>query len=324
MKYLELARLAGVSVSTVSKVLSGSSEISRETAERVMRVAAEHGVLLTKGRSVKINPDELRAAVLVPELTSIYYSSLVSQLCQALEQAGVTPYIRVCGFSAERSAGVLEMLGRERIMDGVVSLCDISAPTVPLPTVVFNATAGDGIDCIRGDTLSGMNEAVRHLKALGHTAITFIGETHTALKQACFMQAMELNDLPLGEQSVRVIDKRFEEIGYAAAETMLAKGKLPTAVIAAYDEVALGAIHTFTAGGVRVPEELSVIGINDIPFSHYSSVPLTTIQTYTPETVDAVVALLLGRIKGENHGPIQHIAIKDRLVVRETTAPARP
>lgn len=78
MKYLELARLAGVSVSTVSKVLSGSSEISRETAERVMRVAAEHGVLLTKGRSVKINPDELRAAVLVPELTSIYYSSLVS------------------------------------------------------------------------------------------------------------------------------------------------------------------------------------------------------------------------------------------------------
>ena len=72
MKYLELARLAGVSVSTVSKVLSGSSEISRETAERVMRVAAEHGVLLTKGRSVKIDPDELRAAVLVPELTSIY------------------------------------------------------------------------------------------------------------------------------------------------------------------------------------------------------------------------------------------------------------
>lgn len=324
MKYIELARLAGVSVSTVSKALSGSSEIRPETAAHVMRVAAEHGVQLTRGRCVKINPDELRVTVLVPELISIHYSSLVSDACRLLENKGISASIRICGFDPARTRQVLEELSRERITDGVLSLCSCTATIAsPLPTVFLAAQGPDTQDCVHCDMASGINEAVAHLHRLGHRSIAFVGEKRTEEKRLLFEQAMQAQGLPLRPEWSLVIDRRFEEIGYAAVRTLLQLEEQPTACITAYDEVALGMIHAYRANGIQVPQAVSVIGINDIPFSQYSSIPLTTIQTYTNESAHAAVQLLLGRICGTENGPIQHTVLKNRLVERRTTAPPR-
>ena len=94
----------------------------------------------------------------------------------------------------------------------------------------------------------------------------------------------------------------------------------PTALLAAYDEVALGAIHTFTRSGIRVPEDISIIGINDIPSASYASVPLTTIRTYAAEINSLGVKLLLDRIKDpERHIP-QQVLVRCELIIRDTTA----
>lgn len=324
MKYWELARLAGVSVSTVSKVMSGSREISRETAERVLRVAAEQGMTVVKGRCVKIDPDEQRVAVLVPELISLFYTSLANEVCTALENRGITPLLQRCGFESDRVYRAVDNLCRERIVSGIISLCSLGdGPAPALPTVVLETSAGDRVDCVRGDLRGGMREAIAHLKALGHTDIAFVGEPLTSQKQADFVDAMEAAGLRVNPARLLNIDRRFEEIGYLAVEQLAAAPPWPTALVAAYDEVALGAIHALRLRGVSVPDTVSVVGINDVSFARYSSVPLTTVQTYTAESVSTAVKLLIARINGSPDAPARHIVLKDRLVVRATTAAAR-
>ena len=172
---------------------------------------------------------------------------------------------------------------------------------------------------------SGILFALEHLVHLGHRHIGFIGEKNTISKQEMFKRAMKQLELPCRAEDLFCSGKRFEEIGYEGASYFLRQKDPPTAYLTAYDEVALGAIHTFQSHGVRIPEDVSIIGINDIPSASYASIPLTTIRTSRGEMLELAVEALLNKIHSPDNLPLQQTAVKYDLIVRETTAkPPQP
>lgn len=326
MTYRKIAELAGVSPSTVSKVFSGSTEISRETADRVRQIAKEHGYTPARYyRGGKQNLHKIRVAVLVPEIISIYYSQIVTTSVRILREYGIQPNIYLTDFSEEETMSILYMLADEGLTDGILTLQELKhvEKTLPLPVVqLFDNDNNRYIDSVGYDFKHSFLEALSHLSAMGHRTFGFIGEQNTLRKLSHFLAAAESMSLSIDPSHIYISNKRFEKIGYEAAEHFLRLPAMPTAILTAYDEVALGAIQTFVKAGIRIPEDISIIGINDIPFSSYAGIPLTTIQAFSEEAYRIAVRILLDKIQNTNNHAIQHVLIPCELVLRDTTAPA--
>ena len=319
MTYRKLAQLAGVSLSTVSKALSGSSEISGETAARILRIAEENGVIRPRYRH---DHPITRIAITVPEIVSVHYSQIVTLAVDELRRLGIEASIYICGFDDERHYRIIDMLCEEKLADGIIAMNVFKHPRrITLPVVCFGAGENAPYcDTITTDMQSGIFEALEYLISLGHRKIGFISEVNTNAKLNHFKSAAARLEHPVSPEYVFVSDKRFEAIGYDAAEYYLKLPDPPTALIAAYDEVALGAIHTFRSRKIRVPEDISVIGINDIPSSSYANIPLTTIRTFSSEIIHLCVKLLMDQIKNPEHHMVQHISVRCELIKRSTTA----
>ncbi len=322
MTYKKIAELAGVSTATVSKALSGSHEISPETVQRILRIAEDNGVTRAKYRR---NPSLIHIAILVPEIISIYYSQNVTTLAAILENKGVASSVYILGFHDSHRYDVVDRIAADGMIDGILSLCseyvhlDAGIPIVYTCEQVRNCSIHR--DVVFSDMYSGILSAIEHLAHLGHRHIGFIGEKHTLRKQEMFGQAMKQLELGYADSDIYCSVKRFEEIGYEGAAYFLRQKERPTAYLTAYDEVALGAIHTFQSHGVRVPEDVSIIGINDIPSASYASVPLTTIRTFRCEMLELAVQTLLNKIHSPDNPLVQHTAVKCDLIIRDTTAP---
>ena len=119
MTYKKIAELAGVSTATVSKALSGSHEISPQTARRILKLAEENGVSRSKYRR---NPSLIHIAILVPEIISIYYSQIVSTLAAILEKKGLYPSVHIVGFQDRHRYDVVNRLSADGYIDGILSL----------------------------------------------------------------------------------------------------------------------------------------------------------------------------------------------------------
>lgn len=319
MTYRKIAQLAGVSLSTVSKALSGNPEISIKTAEKIRKIAEDNGVVRPKYRKDR---SATRIAVIVPEIISVYYSQLVSEVVGELRMSGIEPYIHICGFTDERYCDIIDILTDEGLTDGIVLLTENKYPhKINIPMVNLCGTSrASYFDIIGSDIQTGIYEAIEHLMALGHRKIGFISEKNTHSKLKHFKSAAAQFEIAIDPSHIFISDKRFEQIGCEAAEYYMKLTGKPTALIAAYDEVALGAINTFTGGGISVPDDISVIGINDIPSASYAAVPLTTIRTFSSEIIHLGVKLLMDNIKNPEKHMIQHVSVKCELIIRSTTS----
>ena len=319
MTYRKIAQLAGVSPSTVSKALSGSSEISAETSERIRKIAEENGADRPKYRKDR---SSTRIAVIVPEIISLYYSQLVSGVIGELLLSGIEAYIYICGFTDERYREIIDILIDEGLTDGIISLAENKYPhKISIPMVgLCDASRASYYDVIGADMQTGIYEAIEHLVSLGHRKIGFISETNTMLKLKYFNSAAAQLEIPIDPQHIFVSDKRFEQIGREAAEYYMKLQNRPTALIAAYDEVALGAIHTFAIGNISVPGDISMIGMNDIPAASYAATPLTTIRTFNSEIIRLGVKLLLDNIRDPEKHMTQSVLVRCELIIRSTTA----
>lgn len=325
MTYKKIAQLAGVSPSTVSKVMSGSSEISEETAERVRRIMKEYGCDTARYyKSKNSGLEKIRIAVLVPEIISVYYAQQVSEIVRVLDDKNIVCNIYLTGFDERKAISIVQQLAEEGMTDGILTISTIEVETsFPLPVVKFATSESKSVDCVGVNIAQGMLEAMQYLKELGHRKIGFIGEKNTISKQELFYETANTLDLKIDDSHVFLSDRRFEQIGMEAAEYFLKNGMEITALIAAYDEVAMGAIQIFRQAGLRIPEDISLIGINDIPFAEYASVPLTTIRMFKEEMCHIAIRILLDKILNPDSHALQHVTVQSQLVKRETVCPPR-
>ena len=320
MTYKRLAELAGVSVSTVSKVFSGSSEISKDTAERIVRLAEQYNVSPPRYHKSR---NGLRAAIIVPEIISIFYASRATDFAAELERYGVLPSVHISGFDSSRYSEIIDSLIESHI-DGIITMTQHHLYKVNMPPIVcMSEIMLKNVDTISSDIESGIFEAIEYLVKLGHTSIGFVGEKNTMYKEVAFRHAAAALGIAVEDRYVFTSDKRFEQIGNEAVDHFLAKRICPTAFICAYDEIALGMHHSFRLHGIRVPADISLIGINDISFASFAETPLTTLRTFSKDMAALAVRLLTEKINDPNNRMFRHTLIKGELIIRDTTAPPR-
>lgn len=325
MTHKQIAKLAGVSASTVSKALSGSSEVSKETAERIRQIAIDVGYFKEKSKRKReyANDGAFVIAVIVPEIMGFYYATIVTCIKNHVEAKGGHVAVYISDFDPQKSTRILQSIILHGATDGVIMFSSPTLSVKPnIPIVCCGAAADCEYDTIGYNITALMDDVVKYLAALGHQKIGFVGEPHTVTAAAIFEAAVKNNGLAFCEEYRYMVNARFESIGQIAAQSILAQTDRPTAVIAAYDEVAVGLVSALSHQGIRVPEDLSVMGINNIPSAAHAQIPLTSVETFCAEQYKTAVDLLFDKITRETKS-IRHITIDHRIIQRDTTAPCK-
>ena len=320
----KLAKRANVSVSTVSKAFSGSRDISEETRQKVFQIAREEGCY---EKYYKGSYPRRVIAVICPEIQSEYYGAMVTLLEKKLDGLGADMVLSLSNFRPERERALFEYHSYFQKADGVILIGSAKAISNQnrIPCVALTSVENDRckIDRVGIFLQEALNAAISHLKELGHRDIRFLSEELTEGKEAMFLDAMEANGLTAGPEQVVVSAKRFENAGYDAMEKLFREKALPTAVVAAYDYMALGAIYSIRSHGLRVPQDLSVVGMDDISVAPFLDVGLTSIQTHVEEMCDIALELLWKKVNNPYFTVRQSVSVAGDLVIRQSTGPAQ-
>ena len=308
-----LANLAGVSVSTVSKAFSGSKEISEAKREHIFKTARENGCF---EKYCKTNFRKPVIAVICPEFQSGYYSQHLSLLEREINKHGG---LMVASCSLFDKKKVLESLSYftecAKVSGAIVYFSGINKKFgVPIISVGQN----DNFDSISISAKKSTYDAIKFFVDNGHKDIAFIGENLTSSRLNDFCNAMVENGVEINGDYIIKTEKRFEIAGYDAMNLLLSLPKPPTAVFAAYDNIALGAMKSIFEHGLKIPDDISVIGIDDNQQSSFFNVPLASITSYNEDLCEIIVNMLFERIENGNTGKPKKVQLSTELVKRNS------
>lgn len=318
MNYQKLASLCKCSIGTVSKAFSNSKEISEKTRELIFKVAKENGCFekYNKNRTSK-----KVIAILCPEIVSEYYAKIVSKLEELLEENNFLTVISQTKFSSKKVNELYSYYASYKNVDGIITI-NISpklksTPNIPV-IVLGNIDSSPFVDSVCIDNKDAYFNALSYLKNMGHTQIGFIGEKLTFLKQQEFIKNMRLLGLPINNDYIIISEERFESAGFNAVNKIYSLKNKPTAIMTAYDHIALGAIQAIKLHGDSVPETFSLIGFDDIPVSSHPNISLTTIKDNVDDACSIAVDLLIKKLNNKYFITKQDISIKSQLIIRSS------
>ncbi|MFE7035298.1 LacI family DNA-binding transcriptional regulator [Streptomyces sp. NPDC057621] len=327
MTIREVAKAAGVSPSTVSRALDPDGTVSAATRERVQAAAEKLGYRPNRAAQGLITGRTGHIGVIIPDLLNPFFADICKGVQARARGLGHAVFVS----DAERDEGLeldaLRTMAPE--VDGII-FCAPHMSSEELQTldrlvrkpVVLLHRKEPGFASVTADMVEGMADALRHLHALGHRRIAYVGgprSTWAAQERAAGLDATAAET---GVEIVHVgsVAPHFDGGITGAADVVLASGA--TAVVAFNDIVAFGLISRFSARGVQVPEEMSVAGCDDIALAGMAAPPLTTIHVPKAHAARAAVDLLfriLGTPAGEEDAqPLQRV-LPTHLVVRGST-----
>lgn len=315
MTMRELARLANVSVSTVSKAFGDADDVCPETKERIFRIAKEYGCF---GKYYKGKFSKKVYAIVCPELISDFYIGFVERLKNVIEENGGIVTVSADNFNDKKQAELIEYFASYLHVDGIVvfGLKSKLKKGYDIPIVSIFSSKDPSVDSVQTDFDVAMHKAVELLAANGHQRVAFIGEKKTSAKADCFCNACRC--FPSLSPSVYESTCRFEKAGQEAVEHLFAQDQSPTALVCAYDYIAIGAMKALKERGIPVPDRVSVIGADNIASAEYTEVPLTTIDSMPDEICDAVWDLLLKKQHNKYYHAHRDIIFKATLVIRDS------
>lgn len=312
MTMRELAKLANVSVSTVSKAFHDADDISEETRQMIFRVAKEHGCY---GKFYKGKFHKQVIAIICPEIGSGFYAAYVERLQRIIRAHNGIALISTDEFSEAAQAELLDYYASYLRVDGIVAF-SLKKPIkkgYDIPIVSLFSAPDPRIDTVSINLEAPMEESVALLRSLGHEKIGFLGEQLTEAKAAIFRKIISDASAPVIQSEFR-----FEKAGEDAVEQLLARETDCTALICAYDNIALGAIRQLRRRGYRVPEDVSVVGIDNIASSEHVETALTTIDTNPDEVCMLAWDIIQKKQQSKYYRSNQAITITGKLIVRET------
>lgn len=310
----DVARQAQVSVSTVSRALSAPGLVKDATRQRVLDVVAGLGYQPNRAARSLITGRTGNLAVVVPDLLNPFFPSVLRGVQTKAGEAGTSVFFCDSREDPETEAELVRTMASQ--VDGVVlcasllsdeTIVDLAAVT---PLVLINRIV-PGISSVLMDSADGMEQVVTHLESLGHRNYVYLGGPAAAWSNNRRMQGLGGRAQLLGS-----FDPNFDG-GYTAAEQALRTGA--TAFIAYNDLIALGALAYLAEHDVKVPEQISVTGFDDILYATMCSPALTTVHMPTEAAGEVAVDLLATLLDG---GQPEHRELPTTLVVRASTARA--
>lgn len=331
----EVASHAGVHPATVSRALNPQTQqmVSAGTLERVLSAAQELNYRTNAiARSLRTQRS-LAVGVVIPDIANPLFPRMVRGIDDALEQMQYTSLLTYTDGRDERLLDRFELL-RQRGVDGLIvatarhsdaALDSLEASGVPV--VQMNRRSQNrAIPSVTSDDQAGARAAVAHLVELGHRHIAHVGgpQTHSTGRSrlAGFRAAMRRAGLEVPAGRARFGRAVTLEEGARVTAALLAEHPDVTAIVAGNDLMALGCYDAIRAAGLRCPEDVSVIGFNDMPFADRFDPPLTTIRFDHYEMGAAAARLLLQRLTEPGAGGGQ-LKLEIQLVVRASAGPPR-
>jgi len=330
----DVAKQAGVSHSTVSRALHGSSLISDETVERIRQIANEMGYSPSAAaRSLRTNRSHA-LGVIVSTIDDPFFSEILQGIEEVAQEHGYSMLMAASQRDPEREQAIVQDM-RERHVDGLI-ICSASFSAEQrrklleygIPIVMVNNQAAEEYRySIYHDDVDGSRQVARHLIELGHQRIAYLGNSlsgRTTLDRSTgFRLEMEAAGLSIPAEYIHEARGSRPEDGQAALEHFLNLPEHPTAIFCFNDMLAIGLLNGLHSAGIRVPEDISVVGFDNIVFSAYTNPQLTTLdQPKRYIGVEAAHLILeLLDTTGEKE-PCQEIQkLKGKLLVRKSTAP---
>ena len=329
----DVARLAGVHPGTASRALNVETRglVNEETARRVLAAAEELGYRPNPiARGLKTSRS-YTVGVLIPDLTNPLFPPIVRGIQDRLEEAAYTPLIANTENDPDRERADFEAM-RARQVDGFITATArrdhdlLSRPgELGLPVVLVNRRLEDAaLPSAVGDDKAGVSLAVRHLVELGHRRIAHLAGPQDIstgyLRYEGFLEAMEAAGAEADPELILIGDAVIESEGSRLCAALLDGGRECTAIVAANDLMALGCYDVLEERGIACPQEISVIGFNDMPFAAHFRPPLSTIRIPQYELGARAAELLLTTMQDSEAQPTQ-LLLEPELVVRGSTGP---
>lgn len=324
----DVAKSAGVSIATVSRVLNGSSNVKTATKIAVQQTIEElnyHPNALARGLQKK---QSKTIGVLFPDATSYYFAEIIRGINNSVQQSGYKIMVSSAHDAADEANAFLSLWKSQQVSGLIVMMPSthnvnlINSSQRKIPLILLNTAITDGADItIKIDNYSGAMEITRHLINHGHKEIGFIhgapNNHDSEERYRGYCDALKLAGLTTS--SYREFHGNFtENSGYRAALSLLNHREKPSAIFAANDSMAIGAIEAARQLSLKVPQDVALVGFDDISTARYINPPLTTMNVPVLEIGELAGNHLIDRLANNQQANPQNIVVPTRLVVRES------
>ncbi|MEV8316836.1 LacI family DNA-binding transcriptional regulator [Streptomyces sp. NPDC059900] len=324
----EIARQAGVSVPTVSRVVNGRSDVSEETRARIEDLLREHGY---ERRPTAPGSRAALVDLVFNDLDSPWAVEIIRGVEEVAHAAGAGTVVSAIHGASGSARQWMKNL-RARASDGVILVTSVLEPVLHdelrrlgVPLVVIDPAGSPALDAptVGATNWAGGMAATEHLLSLGHRRIGFVAGPPRLLCSRArldgYRAALESAGVPVDDALI-VQGDFYHASGFAGAGELLGLAEPPTALFAASDQMALGAIEALRRRGLRVPEDLSVVGFDDLPEVSWSAPPLTTVRQPLSDMGKLAARTVLRLALGEEPAS-PRVELATELVVRASTAP---
>jgi LacI family transcriptional regulator len=335
MNLEDIARKAGVSRSTVSRVINNEPYVSAKTREKVLAVIKEEGFAPNPGARMLVTQRTRIIGIVIPQTLLVvfedpyYFPTLLQGISEAAQEHGYATLLWV-GHSNEDEEAVLERLLQNRLMDGLI-LASVTNQFTSIPTLIDQSVTfvmverptvlHECISYVSIDNVSAAQNAVNHLidqgcRRIGHITGS-LSNTDGQDRVQGYKQALKAAGIPF--DPALVVEGHFSSrSGYLGMKQLIKTGV--DAVFAASDTTAYGAIQAVREAGLRVPQDIALVGFDDLPRARETEPPLTTIRQPIQEKGYRAANLLFDLLDGKAEGPRQ-ILLPSQLVIRASSQP---
>jgi LacI family transcriptional regulator len=325
----DIAREANVSQSTVSRVINNSPRISEATSQRVKDAMTRLGYSPNAAARTLITGRSNLIGLVVSNIANPFYPEVIEAIVATAADEDYNVVLCNTQENRELQSAYLELLIEHQVdgailtsslLDSERTLSEVGLDRIPL--VMVNRTVNDlSVDSVRLDNVEAGRIVAAHFVKLGHRSIGFVGglpETSTnASRLAGFRSA--LTELGVDLAPEHVVQGSFtHDSGYELAEKLVALPNRPTALFCADDLIALGVMDAVLDAGLRIPEDVAVVGVDDVPAASLRQIALTTVRQPAAEMGRRAVKLLMERLRGGPEGEPIEIVLRPRLIIRRT------
>ena len=331
----DVARLSNVSIKTVSRVVNNAAEVSPETCQKVKQAIKELGYQPnTIARNLAYGKTNA-VAVIIPHSAGYifshpFFTEVLRGIAEVLSANNINLLLQV----AQRKTPYVDLY-RQRQVDGMIlmsiqlgdpNLKGLAASGVPYIGTCRIAENDDSSHWVDADFVDGVEQSMDHLISLGHHRIALLlgpkSLVSDRLREQGYRNSLEKHNLTQVEEYILEGDFTSES-GYALAVQAMKLPQPPSALICGDDMMAFGAVQALRELGYRVPEDVSVIGFDDINLARFSNPPLTTIRQDTYKKGRIAAENLLSLIRNEDKAVPTQCMLDTTLIIRNSTAPAK-
>lgn len=328
----ELADAIGVHSSTVSRVMNPATRhlIGEDVVERVLKAAQKS----------KYSPNRIAATlrtkrsgtigVVLPDIGNPVFPPILRGIEAELAKKGLIPIVANAEGDKHRQQFVIDQLVGRQIDGLILATAERQDPVLEhcldegIPVVVVNRSESSGrVSCIVSDNRLAMNLALEHLLELGHRHIAHVAGPETTStgfeRREGFIDAMKARNLKESDCPIIEASAYSRDAGVVACNEVLSRHPSITAIVAANDLVALGCYDALRAAGLRCPEDISVVGHNDMPLMDSVAPPMTTVHVPLYEMGVRAAALMIDMLEERGSGQV-NVVLRPQLIVRGSTA----